>query len=311
MRAYESDDGGAQPVLTAKREETCGGKWVKLTECDPHKMSGGHCLYCSFSGDRAEITKATAAKKLTYNGGSQALVTAGTASGGTAVYALGAPDAAPDDIVFKEGVPTAADAGTYYVWYRAAADDDHTDGEVLGPVRVKLSPAPATITALDAWKYYGEENPDFEAKVEGAVKNEHLVYSIECESGDAVGTYKLTVIPGKNPNYTVKTADGVFTIRDGSVRLTAEQSPDGKSVSVRVTRGAAEDASARLVAAWYDGSGRLLGCAAKNAAMPESPAVPGEYTLDRPSGTEGAAVCKVFLLGAEGSGPLCPAAIAV
>ena len=75
----------------------------------------------------ATVTKAPAAKTLTYTGSAQALVTAGTASGGTMQYALGTDDqTAPTDGWGAE-IPTAKDAKTYYVWYKAVGDADHID----------------------------------------------------------------------------------------------------------------------------------------------------------------------------------------
>ena len=66
-------------------------------------------------------------------GSTKALVTTGTASGGTMMYAVTSANTKP---TFTEGfsdkVPTAATlaAGTYYVWYYAKADADHIDSAI-------------------------------------------------------------------------------------------------------------------------------------------------------------------------------------
>ncbi|MCH5352125.1 MAG: hypothetical protein J1E06_01435, partial [Acutalibacter sp.] len=55
----------------------------------------------------------------TYNGGSQKLITAGTAQNGTMQYAIGtSKTTAPSDGEFSGTIPTGTDAGTYYVWYK-------------------------------------------------------------------------------------------------------------------------------------------------------------------------------------------------
>ncbi|SFQ52419.1 CopC domain-containing protein, partial [Lachnospiraceae bacterium XBB1006] len=73
------------------------------------------------------VTKAPTAKTLTYNGQAQALVTAGTTASGEMQYALGTETAATEP--YTTSIPTATDAGTYYVWYKAVGDDAHSDSE--------------------------------------------------------------------------------------------------------------------------------------------------------------------------------------
>ena len=70
----------------------------------------------------AEVVTAPTAVELTYNTAAQALTTAGTAAGGSMRYKLG-------DGEWQETIPTATNAGTYTVWYKAAGDDNHNDTE--------------------------------------------------------------------------------------------------------------------------------------------------------------------------------------
>ncbi len=104
----------------------------------------------------AEIAKAlptavapTAKTGLTENGSAQQLVNPGSATGGTMQYALTETDAAPNASAYTAAVPTAAGAGTYYVWYRTVGDANHSD---LVPGRITV-----TIAAKPA-----EERPDTE-----------------------------------------------------------------------------------------------------------------------------------------------------
>ena len=75
----------------------------------------------------ATVKKAPTAKTLTYNGSAQALVTAGLAEGGTMQYALGTDDKTAPTTGWSDKVPTATNVGTYYVWYKAVGDADHSD----------------------------------------------------------------------------------------------------------------------------------------------------------------------------------------
>ena len=71
-----------------------------------------------------------------------ALVNAGAANGGTMMYAVTTTNAQPASTAdFSATRPTAEGrtAGTYYVWYYAKADADHSDSEIAGPVSVTLA----------------------------------------------------------------------------------------------------------------------------------------------------------------------------
>ena len=88
----------------------------------------------------AAVTTVPSAITLTYNGTAQALVNAGTASGGTMQYALGTDSATAPSTGFSGTVPTGRNAGTYYVWYKAVGDENHADSE----------PAFVSVTIKDA-----------------------------------------------------------------------------------------------------------------------------------------------------------------
>ena len=71
-----------------------------------------------------------------------ALVNAGAANGGTMMYAVTTTNAQPASTAdFSATIPTAQGRtpGTYYVWYYAKADADHSDSEIAGPVSVTLA----------------------------------------------------------------------------------------------------------------------------------------------------------------------------
>ena len=91
----------------------------------------------------ATVTTAPTATAGTIEAGSTtALVNAGVANGGTMMYAVTTTNAQPASTAdFSATRPTAEGrtAGTYYVWYYAKADAEHSDSEIAGPVSVTLA----------------------------------------------------------------------------------------------------------------------------------------------------------------------------
>ncbi|SEL56060.1 Ig-like domain (group 2) [Butyrivibrio sp. ob235] len=78
---------------------------------------------------KAKVVTAPTAKNLKETESAQELVEAGKAEGGTMQYALG-KDAktAPTD-GYSASIPTETKAGTYYVWYKAVGDEEHSDSD--------------------------------------------------------------------------------------------------------------------------------------------------------------------------------------
>ena len=94
-------------------------------------------------------TAPTATEGSIYKGTTTALVTEGTASGGTMMYAVTTTNTTPTSTDgFGATVPTAEtlSPGTYYVWYYIKADDAHSDSEIFGPIEITVDGPQATIT---------------------------------------------------------------------------------------------------------------------------------------------------------------------
>ena len=85
----------------------------------------------SADGSARQAAAVTAAPKaisnLFCNGNAQALVSAGIAKGGTMYYALTTDSTPPADNLYTSSIPTAVDAGIYYVWYKVVGDAGHYD----------------------------------------------------------------------------------------------------------------------------------------------------------------------------------------
>ena len=91
----------------------------------------------------AVVTEMPTAKDLTYTGGAQALVTAGSTTGGTLKYGLA------KDGTYSEDIPTATDAGTYTVWYMVEGDSNYNGVEPKS-VTVTIGKADAALTTEPA-----------------------------------------------------------------------------------------------------------------------------------------------------------------
>ena len=133
----------------------------------------------------AIITKEPEARDLTATGEPQELVTAGEATGGTMQYSLGALPS-----TYSTSIPTATEAGIYYVWYKAVGDADHKDtGSTLIVVKVKHGP--------ETLVYNGKEQ---ELVKPGSAQGGIMVYLLgtdDVTAPDGVWTDKVPT--GKEP----------------------------------------------------------------------------------------------------------------
>lgn len=87
------------------------------------------------------VTAAPTAKTLTSSGTAQELVTAGAATGGTMQYALGEDKTTAPTTGYTASIPTAINAGTYFVWYKVVGDANHDD---VAPACVEVNIAEGT-----------------------------------------------------------------------------------------------------------------------------------------------------------------------
>lgn len=90
----------------------------------------------------ATVTNAPAARSLTYTGSAQTIVTEGTTTDGTMHYTLGTDATTAPTENWGETIPTAANVGTYYVWYKVVGDANHNDS-ASACVTTVISPAPS------------------------------------------------------------------------------------------------------------------------------------------------------------------------
>ncbi len=84
-----------------------------------------------------------------------------------------------------------------------------------------INKRPATVTANNASKTYGGDDPELTATVEGTVGSDAIDYTLSRATGENAGSYAVTVTPGANPNYEVTATGGTFTINKRTATVTA------------------------------------------------------------------------------------------
>ena len=203
---------------------------VKIGEVDLN--SDGKPEYNAYTGtdaitvsvtlkETSTITAApTAITDLVYKGSNQALITAGTATGGTLYYKL-------NNGTYSKELPTAQDAGDYTVYYKAVGDDDHEDTEERS-FAVTIQKAVITVKAKDQTAYVGDKKApalgEDSCTVSGLVGEEKLTTQPTAKYVDADGkeivpdmtkTGEVKISAGgaaASDNYTIRYEDGKLTI---------------------------------------------------------------------------------------------------
>ena len=97
------------------------------------------------------VKKSPTAAELTYNGIARELVTGGEVwDGAVILYALGGENTAPDDSAFSAGIPTATDAGDYFVWYKVEETNNYN---AVGPTKIRVTIQRKRITPVVQLEY--------------------------------------------------------------------------------------------------------------------------------------------------------------
>ena len=166
------------------------------------------------------VTKAPEAKTLKYTGSAQELVTAGEATGGEMQYALGTATEATEP--YAASIPAKTEAGTYYVWYKAAGDENHNDSEakfVISTISKKDETIPDTKPATYTVTLTGGANATADGAAEQTV-----------EQGKAMATVTYVANEGFHfDSFDPIKSNGVSaTFADGKVVVSGTPTADAK-----------------------------------------------------------------------------------
>ena len=221
------------------------GKQVNTTESSyviKDLTTGDHKITCTVSCDGyitsqsvdlkvnkadCQITPPAAVEKLVYTGKEQALITAGTAIGGTMQYCL------TQDGTYSENVPTGKNTGSYTVWYQAIGDGNHNDSAPAS-VDVTIARQPVDVPKEDATVF----TYDGEKKTYTIAANDN--YTVANTEQMNAGTYTVTVTLKDTKNFVwndktdaakefpfvIAPAKVTVTIKDKSAYVGSKTAPD-------------------------------------------------------------------------------------
>ena len=114
--------------------------YYKVVGNDDYNDVAAQSVSVTIAKANAQVTAAPqAVEALAFTGQPHALVTAGSAAGGTMQYSLS------EDGEYTEAIPTGTDAGDYTVWYKVVGDNNHNDTTAQS-VSVTIGKAAATVT---------------------------------------------------------------------------------------------------------------------------------------------------------------------
>lgn len=231
---------GEMQALLIAGETTCGTIWYKLDDGEwtttiPTEINAvGHNVYYKIVGDdnhndlvddetqklyvtiaraNALVTAPTAKTGLTYNGENQPLVNAGSATGASIEYKLGA------DGEWTQTLPTATNAGEYTVYYKFVANANYTADEAEVQLTIMIAKAAAQVTAPTAktgLTYSGEAQTLVNAgSADGATMAYKLdggEYTSELPTATNAGEYKVYYKFTAEDNYTVDETESQLTV---------------------------------------------------------------------------------------------------
>ena len=196
----------------------------------------GECQY-TVKVNTALVTKAPfRIRGIEYDGSPHELLDSnnpGEATNGTLVYAIGTKDGPTE--AFSSVIPTATNAGAYYIWYKAVGDESHYDSEqqrilqpaVIAPLQPFVFDEDRIVRVGDTIKLTPAIDPKLAATFFFDSSNEDIatVSADGTVTGVAEGTAAIMIgaeLKDENPNYAVPDG-GMITI---TVVPKEEKNPD-------------------------------------------------------------------------------------
>ena len=177
----------------------------------------------------ASVASAPTAKALAWSGQAQKLVDEGIAEFGAMRYSIGQNETTAPRSGWSESVPEASDSNTYYVWYKAAGDENHYDSEaacVTSTITAKQISYTVTFKVVNgAWN---DRSTADKTVTLSRYENEDLVLKLSEEDIPAVGNEPAEnymagswdVVPDKetaitgNTSYTYTYAGKTYAFSD-------------------------------------------------------------------------------------------------
>lgn len=177
----------------------------------------------SISKAASSVATAPTAKSLTYSGSAQALVNAGTPSGGTMQYSTSQSG------TYSTTIPTGTSAGNYTVWYKVVGDSNHTDKNPAQVSNVKINPKTVSNPTIEldpsSYTYDGNEKKPAVVVKDGSTVIPAGEYTASYSNNKNAGTATVTITDKANGNYTVS-GSKTFTINKAASSASAPSAKD-------------------------------------------------------------------------------------
>jgi len=226
------------------------GKYYVYYKCGGdanHEQTQAEYIEVTIEKAQSYVYVSPGAKSLTYSGNSQGLVNDGTAVGGEMYY--GVATQVGGAVSYSKSIPTAIDAGKYYVYYKAVGDENHTDS-AASYVLVTIGKAAGYMSALPTAKsltYNGSYqtliNPGSTSTGKMYYKlSDSGTYSVNVPSAMAAGEYTVYYYSEGDANHgnssvgsvAVKIAPKEMTVAvtDGKIKYTGSATSGGARINV-------------------------------------------------------------------------------
>ena len=230
-RWYKSTNGGTPELIddyatnedcTLNKPITWDAGTYKFTctaTVDGYTVTSNTCTFTITKMEIGGYTAPTAKDTMTYNGGEQTLVNAGSVpdSKGTVQYKLG------ENGTWSADIPTAKNAATYTVYWQIVGETNYQDITDTTPLTATIAPFDISNSTSDSIPYFkavcsevpfdGTQKtlePEFKLMASSASDADVLAalvegtdYTISGDlSGTDIGAYSFTIIAAAGSNYT-------------------------------------------------------------------------------------------------------------
>ena len=166
------------------------------------------------------VVTAPTAKSLTYNGSAQALVDAGSTTGGELQYSLSSGTG------YGDAISTQTNADTYTVYFKVNGNTNY-NAVAEQSISVTINKAALSITAENKSLTYGDNPPTYTASYSGFVGSETasvlsgtLAFACEYAAGSNVGGYTITPSGVTASNYDITFNAGTLTVNKADAVIT-------------------------------------------------------------------------------------------
>ena len=199
-------------TVTVTGGQTNAGSYTatatKVSNSNYALPDGAACDFTIAPKNISDMTVNLSAAVLTYNGKDQTKAVASVKDGNTTLYS---------GRDYTVSGATQTNAGHYEL--TVTGTGNYTGSKT---VAWEIAPKAVTVTANNATKVYGAEDPALTAKVSGTVGSDTVEYTVNRAEGNNVGTYDITPSGAENQgNYTVTFKTGTFTITKANASVTS------------------------------------------------------------------------------------------